>query len=767
MPPPVDDPAEILNRARDKHRQGMLVEASELYVRLLQINPQHVDALNLLGVLHRQTGNPSVALPLFDAALAQNPTFAGLWNNRALALSDLGRTEEAIQSYIRAIELKPVFAEAHCNLGNVYLSMGRYWEALTHYDSALQINPGYAEAWNNRGNALQRQMVYDEARRCYDRALQLLPDYADALSNRAAVLMALKCFDEALADAARAVQLAPALANAFFNLGNALFSLARLDEALVVYDHVLSLDPGWLDARNNRGCVLVSMRRFDEALAEFDLVLSASPDNADAWYNRGNVLREQNRFDEALPCYEKAIKIQPDYPYAIGFALFCRQALCDWNNINQDIDALLHALDEGRKVTTPFLLLTIPSTLEQQRRCACIYVQDKLHSPSLSVGCHSPESGRRLKVGYFSADFQQHATSILMAELFERHDRSEFEIFGFSYGPAANEDAMRRRLKEGFDHFYQVDSMSDRDLSALVRSLNIDIAVDLKGHTTDARLGLFAYRMAPIQVHYLGYPGTLCCDFIDYLVADPVVIPVEASDWYAEKIAWLPHCYQVNDRQRRIVECPSDRAQWGLPAQGMVFCCFNNAFKILLDTFACWMQILIAVPGSVLWLLQDHPQSSVHLCAEAERAGVGAHRLIFASRSPHAQHLERHRHADLFLDTFHCNAHTTASDALWAGLPVLTCPGQSFVSRVAASLLTGVGLPELIAKTPSEYVEMAIALANNPDRLNTLKSRLAAQRNQCPLFDTPAVTRDLEDLYRRMWQRYTAGLPPESLLPRQ
>jgi predicted O-linked N-acetylglucosamine transferase (SPINDLY family) len=367
-----------------------------------------------------------------------------------------------------------------------------------------------------------------------------------------------------------------------------------------------------------------------------------------------------------------------------------------------------------------------------------------------------------MRIGYFSSDCHDHATMFLMAGLFEEHDRTRFEVTVFSFG-LASQDAMRQRLLAGVERFIDVREKSDQEVVALARSLELDIAVDLKGFTSGARTELFALRVAPIQVSYLGYPGTMGVPYMEYLIADHTLIPAPSRVHYSEKVVYLPDSYQVNDSRRAIAARVFTREQVGLPAQGFVFCCFNNSYKILPAVFDVWMRLLQRVPGSVLWLLQDNAGAMQNLYQEAQRRGVDPSRLVFATRLGHSEHLSRQRLADLFLDTLPYNAHTTASDALWSGLPVLTCMGESFAARVGASLLKAVGLPELISENLAQYEALAVQLASQPQRLAALRERLAANRATAALFDTRRFTRNLERAYAQILQRHRDGLPPDHI----
>jgi hypothetical protein len=406
----------------------------------------------------------------------------------------------------------------------------------------------------------------------------------------------------------------------------------------------------------------------------------------------------------------------------------------------------------------PFPVLAITDSSQIHKQVTEIFVQAKC-APNDTLG-PIPSYGRhpKIRLAYFSADLHNHATAYLMAELFEKHDRERFELYAFSFGPDKLDD-MRVRVMAAFDHFIDIRGMTDQKAAELARELEIDIAIDLKGFTQDGRTDIFAYRTAPIQISYLGYPGTMGASYFEYLVADHTIIPPEAQQYYSEKIIYLPDSYQVNDRQRAISDKVFTKAQLGLPEEGFVFCCFNNNYKILPQTFDIWMRLLQQVEGSVLWLFEANPTAMTNLKKEAQKRGIHPERLVFAKWMPPAEHLARQRLADLFIDTLPYNAHTTASDALWAGLPVLTLIGQSFASRVAASLLNAIGLPELITHSEQEYEQKALELANNSKQLVQIKAKLAANRLTTPLFDTERFRKNLEQAYLEVYERHQAGLP--------
>jgi predicted O-linked N-acetylglucosamine transferase (SPINDLY family) len=546
------------------------------------------------------------------------------------------------------------------------------------------------------------------------------------------------------------------------NLGNVYAKLRQFDQALSAYEQAALLDPQDAETWSNAGIVFFELKRFEEAIALYDKALAIDPNYAEALCNKGNALDELKRYEEAIACYEKALSINPNIDWAPGVWMHLKLKVSSWDNLEANVEVLLAKITAGEKVSNPFPLLAMSDDPMLHRQASEIFAHYQYPSNSTLGPIAKHPKGEKIRIGYFSADFHNHATGYLLAELIELHDKNQFELIGISFGPN-QDDEMRIRLQQSFDQLIDASTMSDIEIAQLSRDLKIDIAVDLKGYTQNCRTGIFAYRAAPIQLSYLGYPGTMSTNYIDYLIADQTLIPQEAQQAYSEKIAYLPYSYQANDRKRVISDKRFTKGDLGLPEQGFIFCSFNNNYKILPATFEIWMRILKAVDGSVLWLYEDNAAAADHLRQEAEKRGVHPSRLVFAKRMPLAEHLARHQLADLFIDAFPCNAHTTASDALWAGLPVLTLMGNSFASRVAASLLKAIELPELITSTPQAYEALAIEIAKNPAKLAALKQKLASNRLTTPLFDTPQFTKDLERSYVQIYERYQAGLPPEHI----
>jgi predicted O-linked N-acetylglucosamine transferase (SPINDLY family)/glycosyltransferase involved in cell wall biosynthesis len=532
--------------------------------------------------------------------------------------------------------------------------------------------------------------------------------------------------------------------------------------ALESHDKAIQLNPLHSQAHNNRGSALHGLLQYEAALKSFDQAILLKPDYADAHSNRASTLMALKQYLPAFASFEKTLQLKPDYEYLRGMRLYAKRLLCDWQNSESEVLELEAAIERGEKAALPFATLAFSTSPAIQKQAAEIYVRDKHPAPATPIPSWPRHD--RIRIGYFSSDFYNHATSYLMAELFERHDRARFEILGFSFGPDKT-DEMSSRVSSAMDRFINVRSMPDRDIAQLSRDLEVDIAIDLKGFTHDHRAGIFSHRAAPVQVNYVGYPGTMGAGFIDYLIADPTLIPESSQHLYSEKIIYLPGSYQPNDSQRPISATQPTRTNEGLPESAFVFCCFNNTYKITPTVFDIWMRILARVDNSALWLLETNPTTIANLCNEAARRNIAPGRLIFARPLPLAEHLARHALADLFLDTAPYNAHTTASDALWTGLPVLTCIGETFASRVAASLLHALSqsdpdLPELIAATPAEFEDLAVSLADNPARLQTLRQHLQQSRATAPLFDTAAYTRHLEAAYTAIFDRHHARLPP-------
>jgi len=758
---PAHPPAYYINLGNAFMGQGNHKAAIENYRSALALKPDSAEVHCSLGYALQLLGNLNDAVECYRTALALKPNFSGAHSNLGLALQAQGNLVEATKSFRKAIALQADFADAHFNLGIVLKEQGKLDEAIISYRRTLALQPNDDQAYYNLGNALKDTGKLDEAAASYRKAISFRQDYAEAHNNLGNVYSAQGKLEEAVYCFNISLSLNPYSAEGHLSLGLVQTRLGRHEQAIASFQNAITIKPDYTDAYNNLFFALIELKRINEAIGCYQKALAIKPDFGDAYNNIGNALCSLQRHDKAIPYFQKTLTLDPDYLFAFGQLLHSKQYCCDWNQLDEIFEAILIGIDSGKAVSIPFPILAIPSNSAQQKRCAEIYIQTKypaIHGISGSI----IYPHKKIRLGYFSSDFYNHATAYLIAELLERHDRTRFEVFGFSFGLAPNDD-MRQRVSTAFDRFVDVQHMSDQDIANLARSLEIDIAIDLKGITAGARTGIFALRPAPIQISYLGYPGTMGAPYIDYLIADPTLIPVEQQRHYSEKIVYLPNTYQVNDSHKRIAERQFTRAEVGLPDTGFVFCCFNNNFKITPVVFDIWMQLLKQVKGSVLWLFDGNAKSTLNLRNEAIARGIAAERIVFAKRMDLPEHLARHKLADLFLDTFFYNAHTTASDALWSGLPVITCIGETFASRVAASLLNAIGMPELITHSSEEYLSLALALATDPERLASIRQKLEKNRSTHPLFNTRLFTRHIENAYTQMWKQHQASLLPDHI----
>jgi protein O-GlcNAc transferase len=718
--------AETLQRAMQTHSVGNLSQAEELYNKVLSADARQFEALHMLGILFCQRRNFGRAVALFNRALAVRPQSVDALVNLGRAQSEAGNQDDAETSYRRALAINPRFVLALNNYSIVLRKSGRPDEAIAFCDKALALEPNHVLAINNRGNALFDAKRYDEALADYDRALALAPQLAQVWLGRANVCHVLRRYGDARAAVDKALSLYP-----------------QSPEAWLAYGNILS-----------------KQRDYHGALSGYDRAIALDPKLADAWAGRTSVLSALKRYPEVIATYDRLLTVLPDTAYALGYRLFAKMHICDWADWNGECERVLTGTRQDRLVCEPSILLAIPATPADQLQCASAYASKHYPVGPPPVPHGTRHADDRIKVAYVSSDFREHPVSYLLAGMIERHDRSKFAPIAVSLGRGDDSD-MRRRLERAFESFIDVDAQSDVAAAKLLRGLGVDIAVDLMGLSQESRPGMLAARPAPVQVGYLGYAGTVGGGYLDYVLADRWVIPLERRSCFSERVVHLPHSFQPNDR-RPIAERTPSRLEAGLPERGFVFCSFNQSFKITPNVFDVWMRLLSRIEGSVLWLQGSHAAAVANLRAAAQRCGIDPERIVFAARLPRNEnHLARHRLADVFLDTVPYNAHTSASDALWAGLPVVTCPGETFASRVAASLLHAVGLPELIARSLAEYEALATKLATEPDLLAAFKAKLAARRESCPLFDVDQVRRHVETAFTTMHERHLRGEPPQ------
>lgn len=651
----------LFDDALSAFRGGESARAEAILSQLLEVQPQHFDALKLLGYMQGLEGRASEAAVVLEKAVRIQPRDLNVRLNLGKALGECGRFHDAIAHFHHASVLQPSSFGAWFGLGCMTSALGRHAEALDLFSQALAIDATAASAWCNRANSL------------------------------------------------------------------------------------------------------ASLLQHVEALADYDRALCSAPSLATAWSGKAATLMEFGRHEEARQHYDRALELDPMLPFIAGQAMHLSMLCCEWSGLQARMDIVTKALARGMRSADPFGFQAISTDEAELKACAEIYAADVFPPVSPTITRRRTQRSERIKLGYLCGEFRNQATSVLMAGLYEMHDRDRFELFAFDSG-WNDGSAMRKRIERTFDHWVPIAGLGDDQAADVIRRLDIDILVNLNGYFGQVRQGIFARRAAPLQVNFLGFPGTLGAEYMDYLIADPIVIPPESRRHYTEKIAYLAGSYQPNDLNREISTKKRERSEFGLPEVGFVYCCFNNSYKIVPDMFDRWMRILRQVDHSVLWLLRDNQLASENLRAEAARRDVDPCRLVFAEREPLPEHLARHRNADLFLDTSPYNAHTTASDALYAGLPLLTVRGNTFPGRVAESLLRAAGVPELVAPDGDTYEAIAIDLANDPAALDTLRKRLAMAQT-ATLFDPQGSARRIEAAYVEMYRRLQAGLPPAHLAP--
>ena len=737
-----------LSAALAHHRAGRFDKAEASYRTILAADPQNADAQHLLGVLAYQCGKLAPALQLIHAALPALADLPDAHVNYGNILRDLGRLHEAAASYRRAVALDAANGMAHNNLARALIDQGDFEEGLTNARRAAELMPGFVPAYVNCAGALLGLRRFEDAETAIRRALAIDPTLFRLHLDLGYALQAQKRVDDAIDAFRHVTDQHPHLPEGHNNLGNALNEKGRRDEAIAAYQVALRLAPTNAEIHYNLGKALRDRGLFEEAIASFKTAVTHRPNFASAWHELGNLLADRQSLADASVALARAA---PHIPDAFIELVWTRRRMCDWNGYAE-------AEAQARRLsgTQVFALMNLQSTMAEQREWAG-RAAERLQVPfSSRFPPPKPRRRDRLRIGYVSANFRTHAGAFLIAGLIEAHDCEAFEVVGYSAGPDDGGET-RARLARAFDRFVDIKDLGDFDAASLVRRDEIDILVDLDGHTKAGRIAMFAYRPAPIQATYLGYPGTTGADFIDYLLADAVVVPPDQQTMFSEQVVYLPHSYQVNDDRRQIAAQTPSREECGLAPDSFVFCCLNNPSKITPGVFASWMRILTACPGGVLWLLGGNHWVTANLTREAVTCGVDPARIIFAPMLPPAEHLARHRLADLFLDTLPYNAHTSASDALWAGLPVITCAGTTFAGRVAASLLRAVGLPELVTSSAGDYETLACSLYQDRTLLSRLRARLARNRVTAPLFDTRRFARHLEAAYRQMWAQWVSG----------
>ncbi len=762
---------QLLQKAVAAHSSGELDLAKKVYTDVLDLTPDNVDALHLLGVIEHSGGRLARAAELIERAIELKPNVALLHSSLGSVYQQRGDVQAAAVCFKQAIDCDPCFADAHVLLAANLHARGELDAAASYYESHQKLCQDHADSFYNLGLIYEQQGKIEAAARCLERAVQLEPQQSRMHCRLSHLLQISGDLERALEHYQISSGYDPNNVEADLKQGDIHLTRHRLDAAAECYNRVLSKRPELAEAWNNLGNVRKAQARPREAAECYFKAIELQPERAEVYSNLGALCRDFGSYGEAVNWYRKALNVKPDFVQALANLIQVYQDICFWDGHEQLLDKLAQWTarfieQKQRSPITPFYAVTLSISPSLQRDIAANYVQTVIRptitEPAIKITAGARRSGR-LRIGYVSSDFYTHATAQLMLSLFGLHDRDEFEIFAYSFGSDDGSE-YRTRIERDTEHFIDISDEHYARTAQRVADDGINILVDLKGYTRDIRPEIFALRPAPIQVNYLGYPGSLGAEYMDYMISDANVTPPESRQFFREQLVYMPHSYQVNDHRQAIAQTVPSRQACGLPETGFVFCCFNNNYKIEPTIFDAWMRILARVPGSVLWLLKASEEAQFNLSREAERRGIDPQRLVFAPRLPKPEHLARHAHADLLLDTLYCNAHTTASDALWAGLPLITCPGQTFAARVAASLLHAVGLPELVTASLQQYEDLAVTLASDKARLLQLSQRLQQNRMTQPLFDTPRYVGYLESAYRRMWALWEAGKPASHIV---
>ncbi len=770
--------AVLLSLSEALTKQGQLKEALAALDRAIGLEPHNVQTLIRRGNLLRRIGDLDSAVVSLRRAVELAPSDSAALFGLGKVLSSQGKLDDSIECHRRVVELCPQAAPAHHALAMVLMKSGQRDEALARLRQTTELDPANSHAHNSMGNLYLEKGDRKSAGACYRRVLEIDPNCAGAHNNLGNVLLLQWDLVASEASFRRALELSPRMVTAMHNLGSALVLLGRPQQAVEVLRQAVEIDPACGVAHNKLGNALGAVGEQEAAIDCYRRALELDPNDACVLNDLGNALFLKGRLEEAVDCYRRLLALDPRQIQAINTLLLLYLSSCDWREVGGLTRDLLAAaniasgerandsLDQTVPSVTLFYLpeLTSPAVhLKCAQRRANLISQsvELLRSEMREPARHRSSSKKRrpLRIGYLSVDFRQHAVASLVAELFEQHDRQNFCVHGYSYGPDDG-GSLRRRLQQAVDEFIDIRTLSPLDAARRIRDDQIDILVDLTGYTRDTRTEILALRPAPLQVNYLGFPGTMGASFLDYIVVDEFVVPASQQQYFSEQLVHLPGCYQANDSHREVDPRTPTRLECGLPPTGFVFCSFNNPFKITPAMFTVWMNLLKAVPHSVLWLYVGNRFVVDNLCREAAACGVDPSRLVFAPPMLAPRHMARHRLADLFLDTFPYTAHTTASDALWMGCPLVTLAGDTFATRVAGSLLSTIGLPELITSTIEDYSATALRLAREPKLLGDLKARLIANRGTSPLFDARLFARNLERAYVTMWETHAAGKPP-------
>lgn len=741
------------------HRQGKLDLAQSLYQQALTLDGYHAEAWHLTGVISLQKGDWQSGVNQLVVSLTIEPQNPVAHNNLGNALLDQNIYDQAIEHYDIAISLNPSYAQAHLGLGQALRSSGRHYAAEASLAKAIQIKPELLDAHLQLALTQAELFNFEPALKQLTTILKKTPSHPACLSVYNDIQKAQNMHLLRLQTLVGQIKIKDV--DTLRGQAQNLFLSKRFSEAIELLDAAIAIDPLHARTYYNKGICHGANKQYLAAIECYDRSTTLDPQMDEAWHNCGSALFDIQQFDDAIFQYDKSIQLNVNPSPALFMKLYAKQKICDWSNWDNLKNQIIEKINLGHCPIQPLPILALTDSVTIQLQAGINHFRNTQSQILPFPFTPKNHSNPRIKIGYFSQDFRNHAVAFLTAELFELHDRNDFEIHGFDLG-WAKIDNMQQRLKSGFEFFHDVREMTDQSIVEFARQMELDIAVDLSGYTLNNRNGIFTRRLAPVQINYIGYPATMGHPEMDYIIGDRIVIPDSLKNSYSEKVISLP-CFQVNDRKRAISERVFTHAEIGIPKDNFIFCGINAPHKLSPLMMTTWMEILKQVPQSVLMLFKEHDRAERNIREFAEINGVDPDRLIFVTRLDPADNLARYQLADLFLDIVPFNGGTTVSDALWAGLPVITCTGEAFASRMASSLLTAVGLPELIAKDLYAYAQMAVELATKPVQLNALKQKLAARKDTCILFNTPLFTKKIEEAYKQAHERYMKGLKPDHI----
>lgn len=729
---PQDSPEDQLLSITDIYTQGHFQQALSMATKMLKRYPNSFTLHNIAGASNAGLKCYNAAVYSYKKALKIDPESSEAYNNMGNALNAKGDTNAAIKSYKYAIKIRPDYSEAFNNMGIALKGNGDLAAAVDSYKKAIKVKPNFAEAHNNMGNALFESKETDASLDSYKHAIRIKPDYADAYNNMGVALNTKGDIAEAIESYKQAIKIKPDFTEAFYNMGISLNAMSALVAAIECYDRVIAIEPN----------------------------------HVKAYFSKGNALAVLGKLDAGIQNYEMALSINPNYQAARANKLHYQARICDWKALKKD-QHFIAKLGTSTEAVGPFSILPLEDAPERHRLRADKFSKITFTQTPLPLRPRPSQKPKRLRIGYFSADFRNHPVMYALIEILERHNRELFEVYAYAYGGDSN-DEMRHRTIKAVDVFDNVRDMNDRNVALLARQDEIDIAIDLTGHTNNSRTGIFAYGAAPIQINAIGYPGTLGASFIDYMITDQTAIPVENQKFLSEKPIYLPFGLCALETNIPLLTDTPTRSKLGLPEEGFVFCAINNTYKITPVEFDIWMRLLQHTEGSVLWLVESNKWARRNLIKEAEARGVDANRLVFQpmmvkDSASQQQYLSQFKLADLYLDTFIYGAGSSACNALWAGLPVITLIGKGITARMAASYLNSIDLPELITTTAEEYEKLALSLSKNSERLILLKQKLADAVRSSPLFNNSLQTKYIEKGYQQAYQRYFDNKPPEAI----